>query len=255
MNLYRNLRAYVLVLLVCFMAGGSLSAKNFRDVFLVDISASMSGQGSKTSASVFEHMRSELSEIFPKAKEAEVSLVTFGTNVLDTPTFKLPGDFPSLAEFIQGMQPRMGRTDIYQAWQAGTQLLPDTVSRLFLISDGQHNSRANSFAKLQELLSTYRANHPKTEAYLVLLDESYDGEKIVPYFEGQEGMQVIRTLKGIYDEPEIAPAPVAQPDPIPAPAPEGRPMWLWFLIAGLGLVGLIFLILFFLCLRKQQESK
>lgn len=255
MNAFLKLRISALALITLLSVSVGLSAKNYRDVFLVDVSASMSGQGSKTSASVFEHMRTELSEVFPTAKSAEVSLVTFGTNVFDTKTFKLPSELTGLSSLIQEMTPRMGRTDIYAAWQAGIQLLPDTVSRLFLISDGQHNSKVNNFSKLQGLLAEYRAQHPNTDAYLVLLDSSYDGERIVPFFEGQEGMHVIRTLKGIYDEPELAPAPVVQPEPIPAPVQDGGyPMWLWFLIAGLGLAGLIFLALFLLCIRKQQMS-
>ncbi|MBF1313694.1 MAG: hypothetical protein HXM99_02625, partial [Porphyromonadaceae bacterium] len=54
------------------------------------------------------------------------------------------------------------------------------------------------------------------EAYLVLLDPSYDGERIVSLFDEADGMHIIRTLKGIYDEPEVAPAPA----PAPTPAPE-----------------------------------
>lgn len=145
-----RLRLYVLALLMLLSCGSALSAKNFRDIFLIDVSASMSGQGDRASASVFEHMRTELSDAFASAKSAEVSLVTFGTNVFDTKTFKIPSDRAGLTEFLQAMEPRMGRTDIYQAWKAGLELLPDTVSRLFLISDGQHNSKVYTFDKLKE---------------------------------------------------------------------------------------------------------
>ena len=65
-------------------------------------------------------------------------------------------------------------------------------------------------------------------------------------------MHVIRTLKGIYDEPEVAPAPAPQPAPTPAPEVQERPEWVIWLATSLFIVGLISLLLFFLCIRRKD---
>lgn len=242
-----------LSLAVCllFITNQSVSARTFRDVFLVDVSASMSGQGDKSSASVFEHMRTELRDAFATAKDTHVDILTFGTNVFTTNRFELPQELPSMDEFLQGLTPRTGRTDIYAAWAAGVPLLQDSTSRLFLISDGQHNSKVNSLDKLEEQITAWKSTHPHGEAYLVLLDPSYDGERIVSLFDEAEGMHVIRTLKGIYDEPEVAPAPKPQPAPTPAPEVKERPEWVIWLATSLFIAGLVSLLLFYLCIRRK----
>ena len=81
-------------------------------------------------------MRTELRDAFDTAKDAQVDLLTLGTNVFTTNRFELPKELPSMDEFLQGLTPRTGRTDIYAAWAAGAPLLQDSTSRLFLISDG-----------------------------------------------------------------------------------------------------------------------
>ena len=65
-------------------------------------------------------------------------------------------------------------------------------------------------------------------------------------------MHIIRTLKGIYDEPEVAPAPAPQPAPTPAPEVQERPEWVIWLATSLFIVGLISLLLFFLCIRRKE---
>lgn len=64
-------------------------------------------------------------------------------------------------------------------------------------------------------------------------------------------MHIIRTLKGIYDEPEVAPAPAPQPAPTPAPEVQERPEWVIWLATSLFIVGLISLLLFYLCIRRK----
>lgn len=66
-------------------------------------------------------------------------------------------------------------------------------------------------------------------------------------------MHIIRTLKGIYDEPEVAPAPAPAPQPAPTPAPEvqERPEWVIWLATSLFIVGLISLLLFLYNRRKE----
>ena len=63
-------------------------------------------------------------------------------------------------------------------------------------------------------------------------------------------MHIIRTLKGIYDEPEVAPAP--QPAPTPAPEVQERPEWVIWLATLLFIVGLISLLLLFLYNRRKE---
>ena len=65
-------------------------------------------------------------------------------------------------------------------------------------------------------------------------------------------MHVIRTLKGIYDEPEVTPAPEPQPVPTPAPEVKERPEGVVWLAISLFIVGLISLLLFFLCIRRKE---
>ncbi len=64
-------------------------------------------------------------------------------------------------------------------------------------------------------------------------------------------MHIIRTLKGIYDEPEVAPAPAPQPAPTPAPEVQERPEWVIWLATSLFIVGLISHLLFYLCIRRK----
>ena len=61
-------------------------------------------------------------------------------------------------------------------------------------------------------------------------------------------MHIIRTLKGIYDEPEVAPAPA----PTPAPEVQERPEWVIWLATLLFIVGLISLLLLFLYNRRKE---
>ena len=63
-------------------------------------------------------------------------------------------------------------------------------------------------------------------------------------------MHIIRTLKGIYDEPEVAPAP--QPAPTPAPEVKERPEWVIWLATSLFIAGVVSLLLFFLCIRRKE---
>lgn len=63
-------------------------------------------------------------------------------------------------------------------------------------------------------------------------------------------MHIIRTLKGIYDEPEVAPAPA--PAPTPAPEVQERPEWVIWLATLLFIVGLISLLLLFLYNRRKE---
>lgn len=63
-------------------------------------------------------------------------------------------------------------------------------------------------------------------------------------------MHIIRTLKGIYDEPEVAPAPA--PAPTPAPEVQERPEWVIWLATSLFIVGLISLLLLFLYNRRKE---
>ncbi len=65
-------------------------------------------------------------------------------------------------------------------------------------------------------------------------------------------MHVIRTLKGIYDEPEVTPAPEPQPAPTPAPEVKERPEWVIWLATLLFIVGLISLLLLFLYNRRKE---
>ena len=65
-------------------------------------------------------------------------------------------------------------------------------------------------------------------------------------------MHIIRTLKGIYDEPEVAPAPAPQPAPTPAPEVQERPEWVIWLATLLFIVGLISLLLLFLYNRRKE---
>lgn len=64
-------------------------------------------------------------------------------------------------------------------------------------------------------------------------------------------MHIIRTLKGIYDEPEVAPAPAPQPAPTPAPEVQERPEWVIWLATSLFIVGLVSLLLFLYNCRKE----
>ena len=64
-------------------------------------------------------------------------------------------------------------------------------------------------------------------------------------------MHVIRTLKGIYDEPEVTPAPEPQPAPTPAPEVKERPEWVIWLATSLFIAGLVSLLLFYLCIRRK----
>ena len=64
-------------------------------------------------------------------------------------------------------------------------------------------------------------------------------------------MHIIRTLKGIYDEPEVAPAPAPAPAPTPAPEVQERPEWVIWLATLLFIVGLISLLLLYLCIRRK----
>lgn len=222
-TLLRMLRAALMLSLLVCTNLGTLHAEEAPnqavDVYLIDVSASMSGRGSVASASVFGRMQQELTAAFDQViaerGDMDVVLIPFATHPFEARRLTLPGDSSALRTFVQSLRPRAGRTDIYQAWQEGLQQLNPALSRdenrLFLITDGLHNSKRYSADSLQSLLGTW--THQGKDAYLVLLDPSYDSSELAAFFTRSEHMQVIHSLAGMYDRGATAVDSVAQPTP------------------------------------------
>lgn len=223
-----------------------------KDVFLIDVSASMSGRGSVATASVFDRMQGELCEALSQAKQTEVVLIPFATRPQTSTSLILPEDSSKLQSFLQALRPQAGRTDIYSAWQEALQKLSldkeATQKRLFLITDGLHNSKKYPVDSLQAIVNAWSSRGQ--EAFLVLLDQGYDRTELAESFRNNDHMQVIYSLSGLYDKVVQAPDTLQSIDSTLVATKEvattntessfSLPWWLWLLLALLILAVLFY---------------
>lgn len=205
-------RRLVLALIVglstlSLLAQTESSSAPVKDIFLLDVSASMAGRGSGATAKIFEQMQSELSAVLSKARDRRIVLIPFGTHTFPAYSGQIPEDSTALHQFLAQLTPRAGRTDIARAWlQALDSLSGDSNvanERLYVISDGLHNSREISADSLLALLAKgARGRH----ASLVLLDRGYDDTPVANAFRSSPNTDIIYTLDGLYDGSEATAA-------------------------------------------------
>lgn len=210
-----------------------------KDIFLIDVSRSMQGQGSVSTPNVFDEVKRELSSALSKAKHSRVVLIPFSDKVRSGLSVELPQDSSIVSSYIECLNTSEGRTDIYRAWMAGLDSLHSDASgnRLYLITDALHNSKKYSLDSLRSLLSLWEGENK--EAYLVLLDPAFDSSELASAFRSHERMHVVNSLQGMYDQVEldtiqkedaVVPAKVANST---AEADGSSPWWLWVLLAVL----------------------
>ena len=174
-----------------------------KDIFLIDVSRSMQGQGSVSTPNVFDEVKRELSSALSKAKHSRAVLIPFSDKVRAGLSVELPQDSFLVSSYIKRLNTSEGRTDIYRAWMAGLDSLHSDASgnRLYLITDALHNSKKYSLDSLRSLLSLWEGENK--EAYHVLLDPAFDSSELASAFRSHERMHVVNSLQGMYDQVEL----------------------------------------------------
>ncbi len=191
----------LLILAISVGKADSLNVK--KDVFLIDVSRSMQGRGSVFTPNVFDDVKSELNATFGKGKPSRIVLIPFSDRVRGALSVDLPQDSSLLRSYIEQLRTSNGRTDIYKAWEAGLDSLHSDVlgHRLYLITDGLHNSRNHNFDSLNALLSNWKDE--QKDAYLVLLNPAFENSLLANVFRSNERMYVINSLQELYNEPKV----------------------------------------------------
>lgn len=240
-------------LLLSFLALGlpqvgkadSLQVK--KDVFLIDVSRSMQGRGSVSTPNVFDDVKRELSSAFGKAKQSKAVLIPFSDKVRGSLSVELPQDSSIIRSYVEHLSTADGRTDIYSAWKVALDSLNSDTSgsRLYLITDALHNSKKYSMDSLSALLSLWKGENK--DAYLVLLNPTFESSELANVFRSNERMSVINSLQDLYNDVQVdttqtVMSPVLASDS--TALSEGNSLWwLWILLVGLAVGGIIYVVL------------
>lgn len=219
-----------------------------KDVFLIDVSRSMQGRGSVSTPNVFDDVKRELSSAFGKAKQSKAVLIPFSDKVRGSLSVELPQDSSIIRSYVEHLSTADGRTDIYSAWKVALDSLNSDTSgsRLYLITDALHNSKKYSMDSLSALLSLWKGENK--DAYLVLLNPTFESSELANVFRSNERMSVINSLQDLYNDVQVdttqtvsATSP-KQEATVSAERSERSLWWLWVLLAlvGVGIIVYVF---------------
>lgn len=141
----KNYKCYKLLLVVLFSliiyTVGAQSYLNEKRIYLLDVTASMAGQGTVETPNIFDNVKKQLSNavssvVYP---ETEIVIVPFTESVFYSIHGKI-SQVDSLVNEISKISIRRGDTNIADAWEYGVSELDSTkVNYLFLLTDGLHN--------------------------------------------------------------------------------------------------------------------
>ena len=133
-----------LVFLVLFLYGVHVDAQaylNEKRIYLLDVTASMTGKGVVKTPDIFNHVKEQLTATLNniESPQTEIVVVPF-TNVVHNPIAGVISQKDSLANEISKIVIQRGDTNIEEAWRHGVSLLDSTkINYLFLLTDGLHN--------------------------------------------------------------------------------------------------------------------
>lgn len=129
------------ILLFCGMSCYAQSFRNEKRIFLLDVTASMTGKGVIDTPDIFSDVKKLLVNSLDniESPQTEIVIVPF-TNMVHRPITGVISHKDSLASEISKIKIHTGDTNIADAWNYGiTQLDSTKVNYLFLLTDGLHN--------------------------------------------------------------------------------------------------------------------
>lgn len=138
------MKRHLFALLVFLLLGIESIAQSYlheKRIYLLDVTASMIGQGVVETPAIFndvkEQLKNSLNNI--ESPNTEIVIVPF-TDVPHSPITGFISQKDSLAKEISKIKILRGDTNIADAWMNGVNLLDSTkVNYLFLLTDGLHN--------------------------------------------------------------------------------------------------------------------
>lgn len=131
---------YFFLLFIALTANGQ-SFKQEKRIYLVDVTASMSGKGIIKTPNIFDEVKKELVKAVESINDlnTEIVIIPF-TNEPHAPIKGVIKDKETLLNNIRDLTIKRGDTNIADAWNYGLQEIDSTrINYIFMLTDGLHN--------------------------------------------------------------------------------------------------------------------
>ena len=151
----KYLIAFLFVINFVFAANGQFFLSEKR-IYLLDVTASMEGNGAVATPNIFEDVKTKLANAISDLEQANTEIVVIPfTNTTFEPICGNISEKDSITHSVEQIKIRRGDTDIATAFQKGIEELDSTkVNYLFLLTDGLHNCGVEKDS-LYQLLSSW----------------------------------------------------------------------------------------------------
>ena len=151
----KYLIAFLFVINFVFAANGQFFLSEKR-IYLLDVTASMEGNGAVATPNIFEDVKIKLADAISDLEQANTEIVVIPfTNTTFEPICGNISEKDSITHCVEQIKIRRGDTDIATAFQKGIEELDSTkVNYLFLLTDGLHNCGVEKDS-LYQLLSSW----------------------------------------------------------------------------------------------------
>lgn len=151
----KYLIAFLFVINFVFAANGQFFLSEKR-IYLLDVTASMEGNGAVATPNIFEDVKIKLADAISDLEQANTEIVVIPfTNTTFEPICGNISEKDSITHCVEQIKIQRGDTDIATAFQKGIEELDSTkVNYLFLLTDGLHNCGVEKDS-LYQLLSSW----------------------------------------------------------------------------------------------------
>lgn len=168
-----------------------------KRIYLVDVTASMAGQGSVSTPDIFNIVKASLSETINAIEDnsTEIEIITFTNKPTDLIDATIEHK-DSLLNAINGLSVKHGDTNIADAWARGLESIDSTkVNYLFLLTDGLHNCGPKKEV-LHNRLAEWGANMEGTDnyAFYVMLTPNAKELDLCSIIEKESNMWLIESM-------------------------------------------------------------
>lgn len=127
--------------LLFFLVANGQSIKQEKRIYLVDVTASMSGKGVVNTPDIFNNVKEGLINAIESIDDPNTEIVIIPFT--DTPHAMIKGtmrDKEGILNSIQDLSIKRGDTNIADAWNYGLQEIDSTrINYIFMLTDGLHN--------------------------------------------------------------------------------------------------------------------
>ena len=187
------------VIFFSIIYGSNVSAQVFpkeKRIYLVDVTASMTGKGIVKTPDIFNKVKDELKNAVMSINDVntEIVIIPF-TNVPHSSIRGLISNRDSLISAIDKLSVRPGDTNIADAWSHGIQEIDSTrVNFIFMLTDGLHNygpEKEALYDRLESWSSFARGHY--YFAFYVMLTPNAKEQKICDIVDKTEQMWLIES--------------------------------------------------------------